>query len=634
MTTVATETRVANPEPVSGKGMYLRTLRLSNFRSCYQTAVTFGPTLTLLVGENNSGKSNVIEALRLATTPLNLRRTRYFDADDLSHGQAGQAIELGLELDDLTLIQQGQYYTALDLTTRQALYKARFRPDETIPKRSQLSFHAGTDAGPDVEPEKREQIRHVYLAPLRDAQRELDSASGSRLAFIIEQLTNTTDRDSFLTEANTAFDGLGKHDVLTGTAKRIQGHVTALTEPVRGQDVGLDFKTYELRQLARSLRLKMAEHGIDPRDLAESGLGYANLLFIATVVLELQNAQEAELTLFLVEEPEAHLHPQLQAVLLDYLYEQAKASPKPDAHGPVGRIQVIASTHSPNLASSVGVENVVVLRTRHQVEEVPGDGGKPTEVTRRMTCALALARLDLTRDMFRKINQYLDATRVAMLFARHQIILVEGVAEAVLLPVLARRLVFAGDAENRRRFHAVTIVNVGSVDFEPYLRLLLGAVDGLRMVDSLVIITDADPALGPDDESDDSVVQNRALRLREIAADLGAAAQLTVAEATYTLEADLLTEPTNAAVVRAAYLRQHPRSAGKWDEIATSADPAEALYRKLRTDKKFISKGEFAHDVAVAIQDGKPFVVPGYLREAITGALTELGGSRAAAGSD
>lgn len=198
-------------------GMYLRGLRLANFRSCYDTAVAFRPTLTLLVGENNSGKSNVIEALRLATAPLNLRRSRYFEPDDLSHGRAEQTIELGLELDGLTISQQGHYFPALDMATKRALYTVRFRPDETVPKRSQLSFHAGKDAGPDSEPEKREQIRHVYLEPLRNAQRELDSGSSSRLAFIIEQLTDPKDRDKFVVDANTAVGDLAEHPVLQGT---------------------------------------------------------------------------------------------------------------------------------------------------------------------------------------------------------------------------------------------------------------------------------------------------------------------------------------------------------------------------------------------------------------------------------
>ncbi len=76
MTTVTTKSpkpaaQVPVPEADQPSGMYLQSLQLSNFRSCYDTTVEFQPTLTLLVGENNSGKSNVIEALRLATAPLN-----------------------------------------------------------------------------------------------------------------------------------------------------------------------------------------------------------------------------------------------------------------------------------------------------------------------------------------------------------------------------------------------------------------------------------------------------------------------------------------------------------------------------------------------------------------------------------
>jgi putative ATP-dependent endonuclease of OLD family len=607
--------------------MYLTKLTLSNFRSFERAEVHLYKGLTTLIGENNGGKSNAIDAIRLLTTPVAGRRELYCETTDIRFGSAERKFEIIATFDELTPAQQGRLISA---ATDEAITGCVFglKYDESTvryPVRPVLwgGYQHGTP-----EPGCHETIRHVYLPPLRDAKRALASGNPTRIYALLNHFLDDGDPEELAKTLRRSADA----EILTKVGGAVDVGLSALTSGVRRQSVALGFANDEkLIDIARDLRFKLADHGIEPEDLRYSGHGYANLLYMATIAVELEKVNDADLTLFLVEEPEAHLHPQLQAAVLSFLDEQAEKSrqPKPGHQGPAGELQIVVATHSPNLSAWVESSKLVFFRSflpkpsaatgaPKQADSSSLDGSSSAPVAvglasspRRVTRCIPLAQLALDPVERRKVDRYLDVTKSALLFGG-RVLLVEGVAEALLLPVIAKKFVLKDDADKLRLFRSAVFVPIDGVDFTPYVKLLLTPFEDVCIADRLVVVTDGDG--GGTEVGAESPGQQRKRALEAVAAELDASKLLDVVVNDYSLESELVTAG-NGDLLKRLYLKLHPRSAQKWDAAAAldGSDKAAAI-QKLFEDTP---KGDYAQLLAEEINAGQVFTVPSYLARAV-----------------
>lgn len=438
--------------------------------------------LNVLVGENDAGKTSIIDVMRYAllTTSNDFVRVE----DDDFHIEAGnQATELWLEvelrglskpqqaalLDWLTLEAGAEPYLIIHLHARRRLGGVGGGRQSTPAVTVSCGKGGG---GAEISSAARELIRATYLKPLRDAVAELRPKKGSRLSQVLRahkdvkaeaennfDKTKPDDKPTTLVEIMAqAQHRVSTRKVVTDVRdklnddflKQLSFDTTPLTSDIR---VSADLT---LAQILERLELTLRPPGSVSQDLVcERGLGYNNVLFMAAELLLLSDGGGDELALLLIEEPEAHLHPQLQARVLSMLADKAATK----------SIQVVVTTHSPNIASSAPVETLTLVCSGRPYRLSPGD-----------TC--------LEPADYEFLRRFLDSSKANLFFARG-VLIVEGPAESILLPALAEA---AG-----RSFEAngISTVSVGGVGLFRYARILQRK-DGTKLPIKVACLGDSD----------------------------------------------------------------------------------------------------------------------------------------------
>ena len=217
----------------------------------------------------------------------------------------------------------------------------------------------------------------------------------------------------------------------------------------KGQKSDAELKTsdIQIKAILESLSLKAPE--LNP------GLGELNLLFIAAELLLLKDDTDGGLKLALIEELEAHLHPQAQLRLISYLQNEYNEND----------VQIIVSTHSPILASKINLKNLILMKDGKGFDLAEGATG-------------------LQKGDYLFLQRFLDSTKANLFFAKG-IIMVEGDAENILIPVIADIIGYPLEK------YGVSIVNVGSTAFLRYSGILIRK-NGEKIGIPVSVITDCD----------------------------------------------------------------------------------------------------------------------------------------------
>ena len=473
--------------------MYISQLKIKNFRIFQDNKLNFNERLNVIIGPNNCGKTTIISALEIlfdstSSKKLNINDfNKNIDLEDLkSHSPEitiSATITQSHNQSEITdeVIPIATWLTKIEPPFEAKLTYRFFLPENNEDEYKKLISEFDINNYDDywaflenyfikkyiyklyvgheylnntADRDDLTKFSFQFLSAIRDVEKDLTSGKKLLLKEILEfftdyNLINSENRKTEIRKNEKKF-AKKSDELYKELYKRMEDGKKEILKYIENTGASFDNITPDFigkftEKEAYEHMLLITEDKNVKLPIKLNGLGYNNLLYISLILAKIQKDSSHEkygentklYSILAIEEPESHLHPNMQYKFLKFLKDNQENEVN----------QIFITSHSPNITAAVDLENLIIL-DKHDANITtyyPADSFKDNKLKR-------------------YVERFLDVTKSDIFFAK-KLIFVEGLAEQILIPEFAKLM-----EKNLSDYH-ISIINLNGRYFKPFIEL-------------------------------------------------------------------------------------------------------------------------------------------------------------------